>query len=103
VRTDPYLTPIPEDAALFKTTDGGKTWKELPKLRSSKGDLWQPGAGGMCLHTIILDPKNEKRIYIAISAAGAFRTDDGGLPVTWRWMLFVVKKFFETRKGSSFV
>ncbi len=71
-----------EDAALFKTTDGGKTWKELPKLRNAKGALWQPGAGGMCLHTIILDPKNEKRIYIAISAAGAFRTDDGGQ--TWK-------------------
>jgi photosystem II stability/assembly factor-like uncharacterized protein len=71
-----------EDAALFKTTDGGKTWKELPGLRQTKGHLWQPGAGGMGLHTIILDPKNEKRIYVAISAAGAFRTDDGG--ATWR-------------------
>jgi len=67
-----------EDAALFKTADGGKTWNELPGLRGAKGALWQPGAGGMCLHTILLDPKNEKRIFIAISAAGAFRTDDGG-------------------------
>lgn len=71
-----------EDAALFKTTDGGKTWKELPGLRGVKGNLWQPGAGSMGLHTIILDPKNSQRIYVAISAAGAFRTDDGGL--TWR-------------------
>ena len=71
-----------EDAALFKTTDGGKTWKELPGLRAAKGHLWQPGAGGMGLHTIILDPKNAQRIYIAISAAGAFRTDDGGK--TWK-------------------
>jgi photosystem II stability/assembly factor-like uncharacterized protein len=71
-----------EDAALFKTTDGGKTWKELSGLRKAKGNLWQPGAGGMGLHTIIRDPKNEKRIYIAISAAGAFRTDDGGK--TWK-------------------
>ena len=71
-----------EDAALFKTTDGGKTWKELPGLRAAKGHLWQPGAGGMGLHTIVLDPGNAKRIYIAISAAGAFRTDDGGL--TWK-------------------
>jgi len=67
-----------EDAALFKSVNGGKTWQELPGLRSAKGALWQPGAGGMCLHTILLDPKNENRIYVAISAAGAFRTDDGG-------------------------
>src|SRR6187551_2398130 len=71
-----------EDAAIFKTTDGGKTWKELAGLRSAKGHLWQPGAGGMAVHTILLDPKNPKRIYVAISAAGAFRTEDGGL--TWK-------------------
>jgi len=71
-----------EDAAIFKTTDGGKTWHELSSLRKAKGNLWQPGAGGMAVHTIILDPKNANRIFIAISAAGAFRTDDGGK--TWR-------------------
>ncbi len=71
-----------EDAAIFKTADGGKTWKELPGLRQAKSHLWQPGAGGMGVHTILLDPKNEQRIYVAISAGGAFRTDDGG--VTWR-------------------
>src|SRR4029077_6863170 len=71
-----------EDAAIFKTVDGGKTWKELSGLRNAKGHLWQPGAGGMAVHTIILDRKNAKRIYIAISAAGAFRTDDGGK--TWK-------------------
>jgi photosystem II stability/assembly factor-like uncharacterized protein len=67
-----------EDAALFKTTDGGQTWTELAGLRDVKGNLWQPGAGGMCLHTILLDPANENRIYVAISSAGAFRSDDGG-------------------------
>ena len=71
-----------EDAALFRSTDGGRTWQELAGLREVKGNLWQPGAGGMCLHTIILDRTNPQRIYIAISAAGAFRTDDGGK--TWR-------------------
>jgi hypothetical protein len=71
-----------EDAAIFKTTDGGKSWKEMSSLRSAKGHLWQPGAGGMAVHTILLDPKNPNRIYIAISAAGAFRTDDGG--ATWK-------------------
>jgi photosystem II stability/assembly factor-like uncharacterized protein len=68
-----------EDAAIFRSTDGGENWKELPGLRGhGTGPKWQPGAGGMCLHTIILDPSNPDRIYIAISAAGAFRTDDGG-------------------------
>jgi photosystem II stability/assembly factor-like uncharacterized protein len=67
-----------EDAALFKTTDGGHTWKELPALRHTKGELWQPGAGGMGLHTILLDKTNPNRIFVAISAAGVFRTEDGG-------------------------
>jgi photosystem II stability/assembly factor-like uncharacterized protein len=68
-----------EDAALFRSADGGKTWAELEGLRQhGTGPHWQPGAGGMCLHTILLDPSNPDRIYIAISAAGAFRTDDGG-------------------------
>jgi photosystem II stability/assembly factor-like uncharacterized protein len=68
-----------EDAAIFKSTNGGKSWEELPGLRGhGTGPKWQPGAGGMCLHSIVLDPKDPKRMYIAISAAGAFRTDDGG-------------------------
>ncbi len=67
-----------EDAALFRSKDGGKTWQELPALREAKGKLWQPGAGGMCLHTILIDPTNPERLYVAISAAGAFRSDDGG-------------------------
>src|SRR5687767_7005863 len=71
-----------EDAAIFKTTDGGKTWKEMSALRGVKGNLWQPGAGGMAVHTILIDPKNQNRIYVAISAAGAFRTEDGGK--TWK-------------------
>ena len=71
-----------EDAALFRSTDGGQTWQELPELRAAKGNLWQPGAGGMCLHTILLDRSNPERIFIAISAAGVFRTDDAGK--TWR-------------------
>jgi photosystem II stability/assembly factor-like uncharacterized protein len=71
-----------EDAALFRSTDGGQTWGELPALREAKGNLWQPGAGGLCLHTILLDPGSPDRIFAAISAAGAFRTDDGGK--TWK-------------------
>jgi photosystem II stability/assembly factor-like uncharacterized protein len=68
-----------EDAALFRSTDGGKSWQELSGLREhGTGPQWSPGAGGLCLHTIILDPSDPERMYIAISAAGAFRTDDGG-------------------------
>jgi photosystem II stability/assembly factor-like uncharacterized protein len=71
-----------EDAALFRSTDGGKSWHELSGLRKhDTGPQWQPGAGGMCLHTILIDPTNQDRIFVAISAAGAFRTDDGGK--TW--------------------
>jgi photosystem II stability/assembly factor-like uncharacterized protein len=72
-----------EDAALFKTVDGGASWHELSGLRKhGSGPHWQPGAGGLCLHTILLDPTNAQRIVIAISAAGAFRSDDGG--TTWK-------------------
>ncbi len=72
-----------EDAALFRSTDGGKSWNELAGLRGhGTGPQWQPGAGGMCLHTIVLDPGNPQRIFVAISAAGAFRSDDSGK--TWR-------------------
>jgi photosystem II stability/assembly factor-like uncharacterized protein len=72
-----------EDAALFKSTDGGRQWTELAGLRGhGSGPAWQPGAGGMCLHTILLDPADPNRIFVAISAAGAFRSDDSGQ--TWK-------------------
>jgi BNR/Asp-box repeat protein len=72
-----------EDAALFRTTDGGRSWHELSGLRQhASGPSWQPGAGGMCLHTVLLDRSHPERIFAAISAAGAFRSDDGG--TTWR-------------------
>ncbi|TAK09565.1 MAG: exo-alpha-sialidase [Candidatus Manganitrophaceae bacterium] len=68
-----------EDAALFRTTDGGQSWHELAGLRGhGTGPQWMPGAGGMGLHTILLDHQNPNRMYIAISAAGVFRTDDAG-------------------------
>ena len=70
-----------EDAALFRSSDGGQSWQELSGLRQAKGHLWSPGAGGLCLHTILLDPGNPNRIITAISAAGAFRSDDGA--ETW--------------------
>ncbi len=74
-----------EDAALFRTTDGGQTWHELAGLRChDSGPRWQPGAGGMGLHTILLDPKHHARMFVAISAAGVFRSDDAG--DSWRPM-----------------
>jgi len=82
---EPSLTDVEtvyagvEDAAMFRTTDGGKSWHELSGLRKhGTGPQWMPGAGGMCLHTILIDPTRHERMYIAISAAGAFRTHDGG-------------------------
>lgn len=82
--TDPDLVYAGvEDAAIFRSTDGAKSWHELAGLRGHpSGQTWSPGAGGLGLHTILLDPTNPRRIYIAISAAGAFRTDDGGN--TWK-------------------
>ena len=72
-----------EDAGLFRSTNGGESWQELPGLRGhDSGPQWMPGAGGMCLHTIVFDPTNTNRMYVAISSAGAFRTDDAGK--TWK-------------------
>ena len=83
-RTDPDTVYAGvEDAALFRSVDGGAHWGELSGLRGHHtGSSWQPGAGGMCLHTILLDPVNPGRMFAAISAAGAFRSDDDG--DTWR-------------------
>jgi photosystem II stability/assembly factor-like uncharacterized protein len=82
--TDPHTVHAGiEDAALFRSKDGGQNWEEISGLRKhGSGPRWQPGAGGMCLHSIIQDPKNPGRMFIAISAAGAFRTEDGG--ETWQ-------------------
>src|SRR6186997_3097448 len=83
-----------EDAALFRSADGGQNWQEMPGLRGhGSGASWSPGAGGLGLHTIVLDPSNSKRMFIAISAAGAFRTDDGG--ETWRPINHGLKSAYE--------
>jgi photosystem II stability/assembly factor-like uncharacterized protein len=72
-----------EDAALFRSDDGGQSWRELPALRQHPtASTWAPGAGGLCLHSIVLDPRDQDKMYIAISAAGVFKSDDGG--ESWR-------------------
>ncbi|MDE2125508.1 MAG: exo-alpha-sialidase [Armatimonadetes bacterium] len=72
-----------EDAGLFRSDDGGASWQEMAGLREhGTGHTWMPGAGGMCLHSILQDPSDANKLYIAISAAGAFRSDDGGK--TWK-------------------
>ncbi|HEY1571136.1 MAG TPA: sialidase family protein [Pseudonocardiaceae bacterium] len=82
--TDPDMVYAgAQDAALYRSSDGGRSWQELTGLRQhTSGPEWQPGAGGLCLHTIILDPTNSARMFTAISAAGAFRSDDAG--VSWQ-------------------
>ena len=90
-----------EDAALFKTVDGGYHWEELPGVRAAKGHLWQPGAGGMGLHTILLDRTRPQRIFIAISAAGVFRSDDEAQ--TWTPMNHGLRSPFELPEPDAVV
>ena len=72
-----------QPASLFVSKDRGDTWTLNESLydHPQRGE-WGPGAGGLTLHTILLDPTNDQRMYIAVSAAGCYRTDDGG--VTWK-------------------
>ncbi len=72
-----------EPAALFESNDAGESWKPVEGLLNHPHQpKWMPGGGGLCLHTIVVDPENDQRMLIAISAAGVYRTDDGGR--TWR-------------------
>lgn len=71
-----------EEAGLFVSRDRGATWSELDGLTSHPTRPgWFPGAGGMCLHTILIDPQDPRRMWVGISAAGVFRSEDGG--ETW--------------------
>lgn len=90
-----------EPAALFKSTDNGDSWEpDCGLMYHEHQPKWQPGAGGLCLHTIILDPDNPRRMMIAISAAGVYRTDDGGK--TWRARNHGVRAEFLPDKHPEF-
>lgn len=68
-----------EPAALFRSDDAGESWSLVQGLYDHPHrPQWQPGGGGLCLHTILPDPANSKRMHIAISTGGVYRTDDGG-------------------------
>jgi photosystem II stability/assembly factor-like uncharacterized protein len=72
-----------EPSALFVSRDAGKTWSPVEGLLNHPHrPKWTPGGGGMCLHTILPDPVNPRRMFIAMSTGGAYRTDDGG--ATWQ-------------------
>jgi len=87
-------------AGLFRSEDSGKTWEPVSGLNDHPTrKKWMPGAGGMCCHTIQLDPADPKRMYVAISAAGAFRTDDGGK--TWKPINTAVAKYPGAPKDSE--
>jgi len=87
-------------AGLFRSEDRGQTWEPvdgLNKHRSRKD--WQPGAGGQCLHSIQIDPHDANRMYAAISAAGAFRSDDGG--AHWKTINSCVADYVGAPKESD--
>jgi photosystem II stability/assembly factor-like uncharacterized protein len=72
-----------EPAALFESRDGGQSWQPNQGLLNHEHQpKWQPGGGGLCLHTIVLDPDNPRRMLIAMSTGGVYRSDDGGK--SWR-------------------
>lgn len=105
---EPGLPDAPEvlyagvaPAALFRSDDRGKTWYEVDGLTAHPSrPRWEPGAGGLCLHSIQLDPKNKDRMFVGISAVGVFRTDDGGK--TWQTRNSGTRAEFQPEKYPEF-
>ncbi len=90
-----------QPASLFRSTDRGNTWTLNEALYDHPHRAeWNPGAGGLTLHTILLDPTDANRMYIAISAAGCYRTDDGGQ--TWKPFNKNVRADFMPNKFPEF-
>ncbi|MFL5778447.1 MAG: WD40/YVTN/BNR-like repeat-containing protein, partial [Chloroflexota bacterium] len=68
-----------EPAGLFRSDDGGATWRHIEGLTNHRTrPEWKPGGGGLCLHSIVPHPADDKRVWVGISAVGAFETRDGG-------------------------
>ena len=90
-----------EPAALFRSADAGETWSPVEGLLNHEHrPQWQPGGGGLCLHTIVLDPADDQRMAIAISTGGVYRTDDGGR--SWRARNHGVRAEFLPDKHPEF-
>jgi len=88
-------------AALFRSSDGGDSWEINEKLNNHPTRAeWQPGAGGLCLHSIILDPTRPKRMYVGISAVGVLKSENGGQ--TWDFKNRNVRTDFLPNKYPEF-
>lgn len=88
-------------AALFRSDDGGNNWQINENLNNHPTrPKWQPGAGGLCLHSIVLDPSRRKRMYVGISAVGVFKSDDAGQ--TWNVKNKNVRADFAPEKYPEF-
>jgi serine/threonine protein kinase/photosystem II stability/assembly factor-like uncharacterized protein len=90
-----------EPAALFASHDAGETWALVRGLfNHPHRPRWKPGNGGLCLHTVLLDPANSARMYVAISAGGVYRTEDGGS--TWEARNQGIRVAFQPEKYPEF-
>ncbi len=90
-----------EPAALFRSDDGGDSFRAVQGLLGHPHRaLWQPGGGGLCLHTIVLDPADPRRMAVAISTGGVYRTDDGG--ESWQARNHGVRAEFLPEKHPEF-
>jgi photosystem II stability/assembly factor-like uncharacterized protein len=88
-------------AALFRSDDGGESWTLNTALNNHPTrSKWEPGAGGLCLHSILIDPTNAKRIYLGISAVGVFKSEDGA--ETWMVKNKNVRADFKPDKYPEF-
>ncbi len=90
-----------DPAALFKSEDSGITWQEVSSLTDHPTrDQWHPGLGGLCAHSIVLDPSNNDRMWVGMSAIGVFGTCDGGQ--SWQPMNKGVRADFLPEKFPDF-
>ena len=90
-----------EPAALFASRDAGNSWSLVRGLfNHPHREKWNPGNGGLCLHTVLPDPTNSKRIHVAISAGGVYRTDDGG--ASWQVRSKGIRADFQPEKYPEF-